>query len=125
MIRSILISHSVVNLGKVLNAQIFCIFLYTLASIILVGLNRPFETRFANNINQLNDFFILITLYHMICFTDFIASTETINLIGYSLNFMLLLVILINITLILFFIARQKLRACKLNRMSKKYEKKL
>jgi len=76
-------------------------FSISLTTIILVGHTRPFYFRFDNILHLFNEMFILITCYHMICFSSFVDDAETINLIGYSLNVVLVTQIGLNILIII------------------------
>jgi len=120
MIRAILLATSVVYMRKVFVAQVFSIAAYTLASIIYVGITRPFETNFDNSMNQVNEFTTMITLYHMMCFTDFGGDSETIDKMGYSLNYFLGASIVLNLSFIVFDMIKTKINKCKLNRLRKK-----
>jgi len=52
----------------------------------------------------------MITLYHMICFTDFLEGPELITMVGYSLISMLAFIIVINLTIMAGKIIFRKLR---------------
>jgi len=124
MVRAILISTSVVFM-KALIYQIFSIVFYTLATLIYVGLKRPFDDSLENSLTLFNEFMVLVMLYHMISFTDFIDKPETISMIGYSLNGCLALVIGVNLIIILTLLVKEKLRMYRLRKIRRQNLKKL
>ena len=111
-------SVSVVFMQKLIY-QIFCIVLYTLASLIYIGLKRPFDESLENSLALFNEFMVLVTLYHMICFTSFVDKLETINIVGFSLNGALAFVIGVNLSIILTILVKEKLRMYRLRKVQK------
>jgi hypothetical protein len=53
--------------------------------LVIVGLISPFTTRIANNMELMNESFILLANYHLFLFTDFLVDIETRELVGKSL----------------------------------------
>ena len=72
MIRAILMTASVMFMKDILIFQIYSITVYTLLSIIFVGYTRPYLHNYDNNSALINESFVMITMYHMICFTHYV-----------------------------------------------------
>ena len=45
--------------------------------LIVVGYVTPFKERILNNMELINEAFVLLTNYHLFTFTDFLADIET------------------------------------------------
>jgi len=80
--------------------QIGIVVLNTLILIILVGQNNPFKTKKQHSMFLMNEFLTMMSLYHIICFTEFIPEVETKFMLGYSLNGVLAFAVLINMSVI-------------------------
>ena len=51
-------------------------FFTTLAMIFYICYESPFETEFINKMELFNELMNLVTLYHLVCFTDFVPSPK-------------------------------------------------
>ena len=49
---------------------------FVMATIIL-GFTKPFNDPFTHNMEYFNELVLLLTLYCMMCFSDFVPSVET------------------------------------------------
>ena len=63
----------------------------------------PFESDFVNSIELFNELMNLVTLYHLICFTDFVPNTK----VRYGIGFIQLYFIIIWISVHFFFLIRE------------------
>ena len=68
---------------------------------IYTGYMRPFELRLANNIELINDTFILIASYFLIIFSALVADAETRYISGWPLIGLLALLVGLNLTVIM------------------------
>ena len=68
-----------------------------LFSIIYFGNTRPLNSRMANTIEFMNQFFVLISYLHLFCFSDWVPQQEDQYLAGYSLIAVILLKMSINL----------------------------
>ena len=68
---------------------------------IYTGYMRPFELRLANNIELINDTFILIASYFLIIFSAMVADAETRYISGWPLIGLLALLVGLNLTVIM------------------------
>jgi hypothetical protein len=74
LFRRLLLALTVVTFNDVLIVQIYLIAGQTIASIMIIGLIKPFDDEKQNFIEMANEMFILFTLYGMICFSPFITD---------------------------------------------------
>ena len=51
--------------------------------LILVGWVRPLDSNFANNLEIFNEWITLMTLYMLMCFSDFVGEPEARSTCGY------------------------------------------
>ena len=65
------------------------------------GFVEPFKSRTSNFLDITNEWFVILTLYTFICFTDFVADKRVQNLVGKGLIVIISLSICINLTIIL------------------------
>ena len=56
-----------------------------IATIIFIGLTRPFKSRTRNTVELLEEVAIIVLSYHCFCFTDWIIDLEVRHSLGYSL----------------------------------------
>ena len=54
------------------------------ATVILVGFLTPFREPKLNRLETVNEVFLMFLMYHFFCFTDFIGSAQTRELVGFS-----------------------------------------
>lgn len=50
--------------------------------IILIGSIEPMVNRTSNGMLLMNEFFVLLTNYNLLCFTDFVASPDAKSTMG-------------------------------------------
>ena len=65
--------------------QFFIVTMTGLATMILLTNTQPFRSRSRNRAEILEEVVIMVTMYHIFCFTDFIPDAVTKHYIGYSL----------------------------------------
>jgi len=63
---------------------------------------KPMLTKLMNYIEIMNEVLIFISVYFMMIFTNWIQNIELRYSLGYSLNNCLIIVVLMNITIIVF-----------------------
>ena len=68
---------------------------------IYTGYMRPFKLRLANNIELINDTFILISSYFLIIFSALVADAETRYLSGWPLIGLVTLLVGLNLIVIM------------------------
>ena len=73
--------------------------------------------------DMMNECFIAILLYHIICFADFIKEDETRNIVGYSMIVVLMLNIAINFATVLTDAIKQLYQSCRKRYLRKKYKR--
>ena len=81
--------------------QIIAITYSWCAIIIITGQIRPFKDPSDYFIDCMNEFFILLLIYHLICFADFVKDYQTQTYIGWSMVCVMMINIVINFTIIL------------------------
>ena len=83
--------------------HIMAMFYLNLAWIIYLGSWQPHQTRIMNKLDLANEFLIVIIFTHLFAFTDMVADVEAQNIMGWSINGFVSLLIAVN----LFFILRR------------------
>ena len=68
--------------------------------LIVVGFVPPFKERILNNMELINEAFVLITNYHLLTFTEFLSDIETRQHMGTSLIVTTVFNLLINLGVI-------------------------
>ena len=71
------------------------------AIIIMTGHIQPFKDPRDYFIDCMNELFILLLIYHLICFADFVKDYQTQTYVGWSMVSVMMLNIAINFTIIL------------------------
>ena len=56
-----------------------------LATVTLLAIRQPFKSAQRNKVEIMEECAIILTMYHIFCFTDFVADPEVRHYIGYSL----------------------------------------
>lgn len=87
----------------------------SLICIIILGYTMPFSNKQTNKLELMNEFFVLVTLYHFFCFTDFLLDFDTKDKVGVSLIVFTVTNLAINLTVItvnsvLMFIGKHKVK---------------
>jgi len=85
----------------------------SMAVIIMIGLSEPLKTKKLNRIELFNEVFTLLTVYHLMIFTDFVPKTETKFLMGWSVIGVTSFNMLINILVVLIDTSRVWIISCK------------
>ena len=99
--------------------QLQGLLLLQLLQIIYTGLWRPRDTKITNMFELINEFLALVVCYHLLMFTDFFTEVESRYwYVGMSMIFFTLVLMLVNIALLLYYLAL-KLRSYKRYRESK------
>ena len=71
------------------------------AIVIANGITKPFSDPKEYFMEQFNEFFVILLIYHLICFADFVKDYETQQYVGWSMIATLLINIIINLSIIL------------------------
>jgi hypothetical protein len=85
MIRKIWLILTVVYMQEQPTFSIFAVNFQSQIMLMVVGLISPFATRTANNMELMNESFILLTNYHLFIFTAFVQDITAQELVGHSL----------------------------------------
>ena len=113
--RRIIFVLSAVFLGDFLFVQLLIqAFVSSLVLVYLVYY-RPLESPFANRMEIMNECTVLLLLYCLVCFSDFVPSEETRYLIGYVYMAVNLINILIHLSLLLLGSCYKMKLVCKRN----------
>jgi hypothetical protein len=81
--------------------SIFVVNIQALIMLCVVGYVSPFTNKSANSMELMNEFFVLLTNYHLYMFTDFLQDTTTREFVGKSLVFLTCVNVGLNFGLIL------------------------
>ena len=89
--RRMLVPMSVVFYPKVFILHYSVLVLTGLATIVLIGIQRPFGSNTKNNVEILEETVILVIMYHIFCFTDWMPDLQVKHALGYSVTVCVLL----------------------------------
>ena len=67
---------------------------------IYTGYMRPFELRLANNMELINDTFIVLVSYFLVIFSNLVADPETRYITGWPCVVLICLIIALNLSVI-------------------------
>jgi len=70
--------------------------------VIILGFTKPYKLKSKNRDELINEGLLMIIVYHMIVFTDFVADLETTYYTGYSCAGIVSLHILLNLSMMLY-----------------------
>ena len=65
--------------------NIMCSMIQILASMLLIGYIEPFKLKSDNYMLLMNESFVMLTAYNLICLTDFNAEQSNQFIMGYSM----------------------------------------
>ena len=77
-------------------AQIMLMMVNSLVSLTYLITFKPFESNVTNTLEIVNEVFIMVSVYHLIGFSDFVTDPYLKYYIGWSINLLVVLQILIN-----------------------------
>ena len=89
--RRVLVPMSIIYYPKVFILHYSVLVLTGLATIVLLGVQRPFDTRIRNNAQILEESTIIVIMYHIFCFTDWMSDLKVRHAVGYSVTACVLL----------------------------------
>ena len=81
------------------------------------GLTEPMNERVANQMELVNESFVLLTSYHLYCFTEFMTDLDNRSHTGKSLMLLIIFNVLLNIGVVVTQTASLSLRKLKLRYM--------
>ena len=106
----------IILMPKYLFTQYFTVTVTGVATIALIGSQRPFISKNRNRAEILQEIVIICIMYHVLCFTDFVPDPALRNLVGYSLISCTLLHLFVYFGLELYFFVKRMVRRCKISR---------
>ena len=109
-----LVTTFVIYFDSSLVFQFVIVVVSGIATVMLLALRRPFKSPIRNKVEILEECAIMITMYHIFCFTEFVPDPNVKHYIGYSLIASVLLHILVYLSVTFFFWARGNIRALKM-----------
>jgi len=77
--------------------SLICVNFQGLAVTIASGYTEPFVSRVSNRMDLLNEAFVLLTMYQLFCFTEFVIDVEAKSLVGLILIFLTCLHVAVNL----------------------------
>jgi len=86
--------------------QIALMTLTVIVQVIILGRVEPFKGKEKNQLEMINETFVMFVMYHMICFTAFVPDLVVRDRLGY----VLLTLIVVHLTASLFIITRDTYR---------------
>ena len=82
--RRILIPLSIILFPQNMIAHYLTLTLSGIATMVLIGVKKPFKSRSRNTVEILEESVIIVLMYHMFCFTDWIDDPMLQFVLGYS-----------------------------------------
>ena len=111
--RRLLIIVFLIFYKSLMITQYLTVTLTGLGVVILLALREPFKSSFQNKAEIMDECAIMITMYHVFCFTQFIDNAVTKHYIGYSLMISIGIHLLVFLSAISFSSTRKALRTLK------------
>lgn len=91
-----------------------------MATIIYIGLERPFQSQTRNKVEMLEEMAIIVLSYHCFCFTDWISDLEVRNNLGYSIIVCMGLHLFVFISVTIFASIKDCIATCRKNKIIRK-----
>ena len=82
--RKLILASTIVMMANYPVFNIMCSMVQILASMLLIGYIEPFRLKSDNYMLLMNESFVMLTTYNLICFTDFNPSHYAKFKMGYS-----------------------------------------
>ena len=123
LLRRLILAIAVVILYDVLIGQIFLIWGQSTIALFIIEFTRPFKTQAERRMEIFNEVILMLVLYTMMCFTDFVPEIETKMLIGWVACTLVALHFSINLTIMVLSSVRKTIRTCRMKMLLKKYSK--
>ncbi len=111
--RRMLIITCVIYFDSSLITQFITVVVSGLAVVMLLSLRRPFKSPSRNRVEILEECAIMVTMYHIFCFTEFVPEPIVKHYIGYSLVACTLLHLAVYLSVKFSFWLKSKKRAIK------------
>jgi hypothetical protein len=83
IVRRLLLAVAVVQISDLISIQLFITAMSIIAAVILTGHVKPFEESGKHLFEQANEAFLMVLIYHFVCFTPFL-DTRVKTYIGFS-----------------------------------------
>jgi hypothetical protein len=100
-IRRLVLVMTVVYLQEYPVYSLFFVLVQTLVMITISGLVEPFKSKTSNLIDITNETFVVLNIYTLLCFTDFVSDKSVQNWVGYGQIIALCVSICIDLLVIL------------------------
>lgn len=84
MLRRILLAVAVVWICNVVAIQFLIVTMSAVAGVILIGNIKPFNESNKNRDEQANEVFLLVLIYHFLCFTPLLPDAKIQSYLGFS-----------------------------------------
>ena len=94
-------------------SQFITVTVTQLATVMLLALRRPFKSVSRNKVELAEECAIMISMYHLFCFTEYIPDPLVKHYVGYSLIVCIILHLLIFLLGISIFSTKRGIRTCK------------
>lgn len=94
--------------------SIFVLIYQAVYMITLVGYVEPYKNLISNNLDLMNESFVILLIYHMLAFTDFVPDLNTRQNVGISLIALTCLDIMINLGVVTYLLLSNCARRLKL-----------
>ena len=104
--RRLLLPLSIIFYPEVFILHYFTLTMTGVFTIILVGVQRPFESKARNFAEVVEESAIILVMYHVFCFTDWLPDEEVRHKLGYSVIACILLHLFVFLAIKLFWAMR-------------------
>ena len=121
--RRILTPLCLIYFPKYFIVQQFTLIMLGVATVILIGLKRPFKTKSRNRIELLEEVNIIVISYHLFCFTEWLPDKKIQHTIGYSIITLIVGQVLIFVIIHAVMSIRSQIKACRNKFLIKKAAK--
>ena len=98
--RRLILPLVILFFNKLLIVQFIAMLILGLISILLIALQKPFKG--SNLVEMGHEIVIILIMYHMFCFTEFVPDPEVRHIIGYSVVFITFLHLMVFYTMAIY-----------------------
>jgi hypothetical protein len=123
LLRRLILAFAVVVVQEVLIGQIYLIWLQCIIAVCVMEYAYPFKTQGERRMELFNEVILILVLYTMMCFTQFVPEVDTREKIGYVSSGLVALHFLVNLAIMLSVSCCNAKKSCRLHYARKNQEK--
>ena len=123
LIRRLVMAATIVHLKHFLAAQIYLIFFQSALSVIILSYIRAYQKGSRHRMEIFNEIILVLTLYTIMCFSDWLSDVELKMKIGYVACALVSFHFILNIAIMTTTTIQVSKRKCRFKSLQRKYKK--